>query len=68
MLRMNMQSCTALQGRSSCPEALHCVGVLATALREAWRPHCQPLLEGMVLTGLSETLVEALTAVSDAEG
>lgn len=40
------------------------MGALARALGPAWRPHAAVLLEGMMLTGLSEALVAALTSVS----
>jgi hypothetical protein len=38
------------------------VGVLAVALRGAWRPYAAALVEPMILTGLSLTLVQALQA------
>ena len=31
-----------------------------------WKPYVQQLLEAMVLTGLSETLVKSLAAIADA--
>eukprot|EP00891_Asterochloris_glomerata_P006787 jgi/Astpho2/6787/fgenesh1_pm.00103_%23_6_t len=49
--------------RHSCPEALQCVGVLAGALKGAWMPEAAALVQPMVATGLSETLVQALQAV-----
>lgn len=39
-----------------------CVGVLAVSLRGAWRPYAAQLVEPMILTGLSPTLVQALQA------
>ena len=39
---------------------LQCVGVLAGALHEAWRPHAESLIKPMIETGLSETLVHSL--------
>ena len=42
--------------------ARQCVGVLAAALRGAWRPYAASLIEPMILTGLSPTLVQALQA------
>ena len=42
--------------------ACQCVGVLAAALRGAWRPYGASLIEPMILTGLSPTLVQALQA------
>lgn len=47
---------------ATCPEALQCVGVLAEALRGAWKPYAAALIEPMILTGLSPTLVMALQA------
>ena len=37
-----------------------CAGVLAKALRGAWRQYMKGLVEPMILTGLSETLTKAL--------
>ena len=39
---------------------LQCVGVLAGALKGAWMPEAAALVQPMVATGLSETLVQAL--------
>lgn len=59
----------AVQGRVPCSEALTCVGVLAEALHDSWKPHAAGLLEGMVLSGLSQGLVDALTKVElDGDG
>uniref|UniRef100_A0A7R9YR22 Serine/threonine-protein kinase TOR n=1 Tax=Chlamydomonas euryale TaxID=1486919 RepID=A0A7R9YR22_9CHLO len=52
--------------RVGCLEALMCVGALAKALKKSWEPCVTQLLEGMMLTGLSETLVRALQDVTDA--
>ncbi|KAK9863722.1 hypothetical protein WJX84_006709 [Apatococcus fuscideae] len=54
------------RGKNNCPEALQCAGVLAQALREAWRPHASQLLEPMVATGLSPILVKSLKVMVDA--
>lgn len=37
-----------------------CMGVLAEALRGAWKPYAAALVEPMILMGLSPTLVMAL--------
>ena len=50
------------RARAQCPEALRCVGVLAAALHAPWRPYAAQLIEPMILTGLSPTLVESLQA------
>ncbi|BDA44527.1 Serine/threonine-protein kinase TOR [Coccomyxa sp. Obi] len=47
----------------SCPEALQCVGVLAEALRGAWKPYAAALIEPMILMGLSPTLVLAFQEI-----
>lgn len=39
--------------------AVQCAGVLAKALRGAWRPYMKGLVEPMILTGLSETLTKS---------
>ena len=52
----------------TCPEALQCVGVLSFALEHSWEHLVSQLLETMMLTGLSEVLVEALTQVLIGEG
>lgn len=39
---------------------LQCAGVLAKALKGAWRPHAKELVEPMILTGLTDILVRAL--------
>ena len=39
---------------------LQCAGVLARALRGAWRPYMRQLVEPMILTGLTDALVRAL--------
>jgi hypothetical protein len=39
---------------------LQCAGVLARALRGAWRPHMRGLVEPMIMTGLTDALVRAL--------
>ncbi|KAG2481851.1 hypothetical protein HYH03_019185, partial [Edaphochlamys debaryana] len=49
---------------AACPEALQalqCVGMLAVALGPLWRPYAAALVEACVLTGISDTLVQALT-------
>ena len=58
-------SCATHLGKPKlqCPEALQCVGALAKALGQQWRPYAQQLIEPMVSTGLSDTLVEALREV-----
>ena len=65
------ETLTAVRGarrvkEAQCPEALHCVGAMARALGALWKPYVQQLLDAMMLTGLSGTLVASLTAVSDA--
>ncbi|GAX78992.1 hypothetical protein CEUSTIGMA_g6432.t1 [Chlamydomonas eustigma] len=50
--------------RIVCPEAIQCVGVLSLAIGRSWEILVQQLLEAMMLTGLSEVLVVALTQVS----
>ena len=45
--------------RSAFP-TLQCTGVLARALRGAWRPHMKGLVEPMIMTGLTDALVRAL--------
>uniref|UniRef100_A0A7S3R516 Serine/threonine-protein kinase TOR n=1 Tax=Dunaliella tertiolecta TaxID=3047 RepID=A0A7S3R516_DUNTE len=55
-----------LKSRVSCPEALECAGVLARALGPVWRPHAAQLLEGIMLTGLSEVQVNALIEIAQA--
>ncbi|KAF5842966.1 armadillo-type protein [Dunaliella salina] len=55
-----------LKSRVSCPEALECAGVLARALGPVWRPHAAQLLEGIMLTGLSEVQVNALIEIAEA--
>ena len=37
-----------------------CAGVLAKALKGAWRPYAKDLIEPMAMTGLTDTLVRAL--------
>jgi hypothetical protein len=37
-----------------------CAGVLARALKGAWRPYMKGLVEPMILTGLTDALVRAL--------
>lgn len=44
-------------------EALQCVGTLASALGPMWKPYALQLVEPMMLTGLSETLVGAVRKV-----
>lgn len=39
---------------------LQCAGVLARALKGAWRPHMKGLVEPMIMTGLTDALVRAL--------
>lgn len=51
---------------AQCPEALECVGSLSTALNKVWRPYAQQLLESMISTGLTKTLVESLKKVAEA--
>ncbi|PNW79096.1 hypothetical protein CHLRE_09g400553v5 [Chlamydomonas reinhardtii] len=51
---------------ATCYEALQCVGMLAVALGPLWRPYAAALVEAMVLTGVSEVLVQALTQVANA--
>lgn len=40
-----------------------CVGILAEALGARWLPYAKQLLEPIVLTGLSDTLVASLRKV-----
>ncbi len=40
--------------------ARQCAGVLAKALKGAWRPYAKDLIEPMAMTGLTDTLVRAL--------
>ena len=44
------------------------IGALSQALREVWKPHVEQLLEPMALTGLSQELVLALQACTQAWG
>ena len=39
---------------------VQCAGVLAKALKGAWRPYAKDLIEPMAMTGLTDTLVRAL--------
>lgn len=39
---------------------LQCAGVLARALRGAWRPYMKGLVDPMIMTGLTDSLVRAL--------
>ena len=39
---------------------MQCAGVLAKALKGAWRPYAKDLIEPMAMTGLTDTLVRAL--------
>lgn len=43
---------------------VQCVGVLAEALRGAWKPYAAALIEPMILMGLSPTLVLAFQVMS----
>lgn len=45
---------------------LQCVGALAQALNGLWKPYAQQLLDSMLLTGPSETLVDSLAAIAEA--
>ena len=54
MSRLNLHPCCWAQ----------CVGVLAEALRGPWKPYAAALIEPMILTGLSPSLVDALQARS----
>jgi len=56
----------AVAGGGPVPEALVCVGALSQALQGLWKPYVQQLLEAMMLTGLSETLIRSLAAIADA--
>ncbi|KAK9806315.1 hypothetical protein WJX72_010074 [[Myrmecia] bisecta] len=51
------------RSRPGAADALQCVGVLAVALRGQWKPYAAELIEPMIHTGLSETLVQALKAI-----
>ncbi|MEW5308376.1 MAG: hypothetical protein WDW38_000344 [Sanguina aurantia] len=57
---------TRLKSKGQCPEALQCVGSLSQALGQLWKPYAATLIEPMVQTGLSETLVVALTQIATA--
>ena len=46
--------------RHHCYSVSQCMGVLAEALRGAWKPYAAALIEPMILMGLSPTLVMAL--------
>ncbi|GBG00672.1 target of rapamycin kinase [Raphidocelis subcapitata] len=52
-------------GGGPVPEALSCVGALSQALQGLWKPYASALLESMVMTGLSETLVRSLAAIAE---
>jgi hypothetical protein len=71
-LSLSSQKMAASGGKSMAggggpvPEALVCVGALAQALQGIWKPYVQQLLEAMMLTGLSETLIRSLAAIADA--
>ncbi|KIY91702.1 FKBP12-rapamycin complex-associated protein [Monoraphidium neglectum] len=56
----------AAGGGGPVPEALVCVGALSQALQGLWKPYVQQLLEAMMLTGLSETLIRSLAAIAEA--
>ena len=43
--------------------AMQCVGSFAQALRGRWREHAERLIEPMISTGLSDTLVKAFQAL-----
>ncbi len=62
------QLCAVIQHStpSHCPACLQCVGALSQALGSLWRPYAQQLLEAMILTGLSDTLVASLQDVAAA--
>ncbi len=60
--RRGRAAARAARRRPRCGVAAQCVGVLAVALRGAWRPYAAALVEPMILTGLSPTLVQALQA------
>jgi len=62
-IRESLTAAAKLKPRVTCPEALQCVGVLSFALERNWEPLVAQLLETMMLTGLSEVLVESLTQV-----
>lgn len=44
-----------------------CVGILAEALGQRWLPFAKQLLEPIVLTGLSDTLVQSLRKVTNSQ-
>lgn len=48
------------------PEALDCVGAIAVAAGESWRPNCEALLDTMFSCGLCEPLVDALNRICSA--
>eukprot|EP00798_Chlamydomonas_sp_ICE-L_P022752 gene22752-29919_t len=52
--------------RASCPEALHCAGVLAKSLGSMWKSTASQLIDPMMLTGMSEVLVVALIQIAEA--
>jgi hypothetical protein len=53
--------CKVMARKHACVAA-QCVGVLAEALGATWKPYAAALIEPMILTGLSLTLVMALQA------
>ena len=52
--------CLRSSAASISTPTLQCAGVLARALRGAWRPHMRGLVEPMIMTGLTDALVRAL--------